>query len=1123
MSGSTIGSVVGAGIGFVVGGPAGARWGWMIGGLIGGLVDPQVIQGAQWNNQALQGAQDGLPRAIVFGTAPVVGTIMDADPNGPKIGTKKERQGKGGPVVERDTAILTYAIEICDSSELRGTKINGVIAVWEDEKLVYDLRPGTQLSAADSAKWKENKTFYYGEESQLPAPELEAIHGVGNVPAHRGTCYMTATEEDLMVNVAGDPRGRIPTYRFLVSACAPVLPETPAFLGTGQLSGMRASIRPLTPLMTWAGETDTEITSSSSTSSRAVIRYGNKMFALINNNSCRVADVSAITTWGDGPTGLALGNGVGNASVVDGCLLVACGNLGIARLNSPEDASFTPMTNMLPLVPAWKRSIIGVTGSGTNILCMDWAGAFYSSSDSGASWAAAADIFGSGSNRFYTNYGAMDVNPATGRIVVAGGESGLRAAYTDDNGASFTNCSLTPGTDEYGNQVKYCGSSRWLIACREAATATAALYKSTDDGETFTAVTLPVTINFNFQSKQNIAVDGMTGRVVIAGQEVGMGASRRYYYSDNLDSWTEISTAGTAATGISEIYPLDNTGTELPDAHGYYVDGDGNVIGPDSPIASLCGAPLDQVVRKLHKLGAPQLSDADFDLSALSADIVPGFVIQDATVTAADACEPLRRVWMFDMPSYDLKIRAIKRGGAIGWALDADDLIAGEDGNYDIAIRGQSVEYPRKLHFGYLDPEIEYKPTTQVSERYSSSVRVVGEEKIDSLLVLDKDTAKQAATCLLKIMWTEREDSRSFTVPIDYMRAASADVFEFESRRYRIEKMRIEGSRVVIDQAMYDRASNYTSDATGVAGQSPPPPAGSVRGPTVSAYMCLPALRVEDDAAGIYWAASGMLAGWRGAYLQLSRDGVTFADAGVSTDGCTMGALTAPLATASRYAQDWANELKVSLTATNSGLESATFSQLVANANVGAILYADGTAEIIQWQTAVENTPNNYTLAGLLRGRLNTVIAAHDAGAQFVLLDDSIRFVPLRPEDAGNTITLRAVTNGTSADANSTATVAPEFVSLTEWAPYLVLADIDSGTLSATWVGRGRLGTSRLPQQSMRFAEYRLTADDGTTTIIETSGSQSVSVSAGALTEPFTATVAALSTLSADYNSPEGS
>src|SRR5690606_959303 len=90
--------------------------------------------------------------------------------------------------------------------------IKRLLRVWEDEKLVYDVTPESQI-LAESAEYAKTFAFYPGDETQLPDPDIESIEGVGNAPAYRGRCYFVKKRYD-----ATDRRGTIPQYRFEVAA-----------------------------------------------------------------------------------------------------------------------------------------------------------------------------------------------------------------------------------------------------------------------------------------------------------------------------------------------------------------------------------------------------------------------------------------------------------------------------------------------------------------------------------------------------------------------------------------------------------------------------------------------------------------------------------------------------------------------------------------------------------------------------------------------------------------------------------------------------------------------------------------------------------------------------------------
>lgn len=238
MSTSQALGVVGAAVGFYFGGPEGARWGYMIGSAVGTIIDPEVIRGPSLGDGMTQTAQAGVPRPIVFGLCAVRGNIIDVGPLRKRI--RREEQGKGGPVLETERWIRTYAIRICEGP------IDGVRRIWRDGKLVYDISDADQRPEfgqsgwaslayernAFTTTWGKKMALYLGGESQMPDPSLEAIHGVGETPAYRGTAYMVVTDDDLT-----ERGGSIPDYKFEVVSSGTVT-ETTNTLLSGEISSI---------------------------------------------------------------------------------------------------------------------------------------------------------------------------------------------------------------------------------------------------------------------------------------------------------------------------------------------------------------------------------------------------------------------------------------------------------------------------------------------------------------------------------------------------------------------------------------------------------------------------------------------------------------------------------------------------------------------------------------------------------------------------------------------------------------------------------------------------------------------------------------------------------------------
>lgn len=181
--------VVGAVVGFVVGGPGGATWGWAIGSTLGGMyaASQQVIPGPKIGDVQRQTQQEGGFRPIVYGRShPIAGNVI-AD-GGPVIVKKRQRQGKGGPKVETESAYRTYAVGFCEGEAI-------LLQAWRNGILVYDAEDPSM--AAENAKFLEYATWYTGRFDQGPSPALEEIFGVGQAPYFRGTAYLALHNEDV--------------------------------------------------------------------------------------------------------------------------------------------------------------------------------------------------------------------------------------------------------------------------------------------------------------------------------------------------------------------------------------------------------------------------------------------------------------------------------------------------------------------------------------------------------------------------------------------------------------------------------------------------------------------------------------------------------------------------------------------------------------------------------------------------------------------------------------------------------------------------------------------------------------------------------------------------------------
>ncbi len=1032
MSGSSIGAVAGAGIGFLIGGPAGARIGWMAGSLIGSVVMPDKIYGPRLTDARQQTAQDGIPRTYGWGAFPTTGNLIWTDEY-KEVKTKSS--GKGGPVQVTYTYTRSYAIAVC-----RGP-ISGFLLIKRNGKVVYDERTDAELTAlgysaneisetrAAQSKFLAKATMHFGDETQIPDPTIQAVLGVGNAPAYRGTAYLVMTDDDVT-----ELQAAVPQFEFVVANCGTrvaggVGESMPRWLATGQsAAGSRAAVRPVSLAGVFTGATDTAPTSITSSGIIGMDRYGEKMFAFMAAGSyiLRTANISSLSAWSDGP---AMPAGVGNfgGSNISGSRYFVY-NLSTTYyyLDGPDDTTWVTAT-----APQVIRQVIG---NGTLAIAPGGSGQILGSNDNGATFTARVNVFGADRNFTHSSEGDFNGN----RLMFGSWSDQLLAGaawYTDDAGVTATKSTFPSGSPNTPPiQVKHCGGNNWLCAFPLVANSPHdGLYLSTNNGVSFLPVDLPEALYFDKQYGQSIAVDSNSGRVVIAGKTVATNAVK-YYYTDDFLTWAAMTRPANAeVSGIAEIYPLRSSetyaGTELPDAPGYYVDETtGGISGPAGASIAQCVTTLDEIVGDL----CLSRSVTEYDVAELT-DVVLGYRIASET-SPQQAIAGTIPGYFFDASEYDGKLHFPKRGGALSFALTVDDLVA-RDGDAIEWERVQEVELLRKQTVGYIDPATTYTTTTQFWERRTGTILAMGEGTLELPITGNKDWAKQVAEKSVKVAWAET-DTCKFSVSMAWAKLVPAQVGTITDSLGVVHRIRItrieDDSGIRMVEAVRERTNTYNSTAIGGSAGNPTFPGSDIRGPTDLVLMNLPPDNTLGDVPGIYWASRGYVSGWAGAILQVNRAGiwVTLDEMVVPS---TMGSLLTALPYANPLVVDVTNTVRVDV---GSGtLSSATDDQLALGANTATIVYPNGTAEFIQFKTAVAVSPGVYDLSTLNRGRLGTVSGAHAIGARFVLSDEGLRHVVLLPEEDGTTITLRAVSGGTDPDAAPTQTL------LVDWPAPTVIID----------------------------------------------------------------------------------
>jgi|GEM_PF-6683992 len=228
--GAIVGGVIGAVVTFYTWDPEYVYYGWTIGAALGSAIEEASkgtlkIEGPKASDLTVQVATYGGMVPIHFGTVGVTGTVIDLD----VITAHSDKNY----VKAQKAYVTTYTYTTTVAIMLGEGVCLGVRKIWLDGKLWYSSASDTNaetivassqnvtpsLSGGGAVSWfltgftfqKKNTTtsfvtippkftFYPGTETQLPDPTLEAIHGVGNVPAYRGVAYVVISNNAEILN-----------------------------------------------------------------------------------------------------------------------------------------------------------------------------------------------------------------------------------------------------------------------------------------------------------------------------------------------------------------------------------------------------------------------------------------------------------------------------------------------------------------------------------------------------------------------------------------------------------------------------------------------------------------------------------------------------------------------------------------------------------------------------------------------------------------------------------------------------------------------------------------------------------------------------------------------------------
>lgn len=446
---------------------------------------------------------------------------------------------------------------------------------------------------------------------------------------------------------------------------------------------------------------------------------------------------------------------------------------------------------------------------------------------------------------------------------------------------------------------------------------------------------------------------------------------------------------------------------------------------------------------------------------------------------------PLQAAWFFDPGEWDKKLRFILRGGDPVAHLTFDDLLerTSEDAAMEIE-RVQQIELLRKVNVTMVDSTAGWVPNKQSAERRSTTIKAVGEASTVLPITAHPDFTATVAIKRLRVPWAE-PNKFTYSVGIPWSALTPTDVIAITDRSGRVYQQRLGQTEEDFGSFAIEASTNakwvYEQKAVGTGVPPSIPTVPGEAGDTVPVILDIPVMRDQNDELGYYVAVLATGDGWNGGLLQISLDGgatiLQTLDVDVpSLVGETVTALIAEVS--SEYLSD--QTLRITMV---DQPESVSYDDILRYRNLVAVQRADGSWEILQFETVTAVNATTFDLSGLVRGRYATTPIEVPVGARFVLLDNSVQFIQMQQWMIGETVSYRGITYNQNADDvpwGSFVVTNPQ--TQTEWPVHYVKATRDSSdNVTVSWIGRARLGVEVAPHNSKYFGGYRVIYSDGYT------------------------------------------
>lgn len=707
----------GGAIGSYFGGPIGGAIGSAVGSLLGNLLFPPKPQqvGPRVTDRAVVSSAYGEPIFDSWGTFKLTGHLVDSSDL--KERKHKVKAAKGFLSASPTGFYYTYSVDACWL--FRRRQANGFLKFWLDTKLVRNPGSTASLSEriASNFSWKGGALkFYSGAEDQLPDPAMEALHGVGNVPAYRGVVIIVGAGLEL-----ADFANRVPGASaeiFDSGTTGVTLDSTAASALVPPLGGSDIEAEG-----GWHHVDDNGEILLIKTTSLLGIRNR------INQASTGVFRIS--------PTGefieTKFGSSVRNprVNVMPGVFDVA----GYCYYGSDESSVLVFV--VVDVLRNREIQCEDISGSSVSFL-------IYTNEET---WM--YDHFGDRLLRYGPAGGTPIAYPVSAAVTFTDGGASEEYLYFIDQNGTGANAHNIYKYDKA--TVTLQGTFVPTIADHTTGLqeSQAAIYVRSDQDIVISVIAAnegPVHIyKYNPTSNTTVYVGAgsLNGTAIIAGEKTKIFYSNGIYYFG------------------SQYIPLavatDNR------IFRFIESGSANATLLSTIVADCC---------KLAGLASPR-----YDVTELT-DQVWGYA-RDAQTSPADMIRALMNVYGFDACESDGKIKFKKRGRAPSFTIPVGDLAAHADSDTmpdkHPTRQVQERQLPAVLRVKYVQKDKDYERGMQYSERIISDLRNIVE--VDAPVAMSDSEARSLAEKLLPLTWSER-NSREVRLSRKYVKLEVADSFE---------------------------------------------------------------------------------------------------------------------------------------------------------------------------------------------------------------------------------------------------------------------------------------------------------------------------------------------------------